>query len=261
MRTDAGIYCEEHGPAGAPAMILSPGLGGSGNYWQQNMAALSQRYRVILYDHRGTGRSDRALPEIVTVEQMADDLLGVAEALGVSQPIIVGHAAGGLAGLALALKAPERVARLVLVNAWSKPDPHLMRCFETRLALLRDSGPAAYLRAQPLFLYPARFISQMRDLIAHEETQQLAHFAGVEAYEKRIAALLAFDVDDRLGDVRVPTAIIASEDDMLVPYTCSERLAAAIPGAELAMLRWGGHACNVTVAETFNRVLLEILEA
>ncbi|MDF7775780.1 pyrimidine utilization protein D [Sphingomonas sp. AOB5] len=260
MLTAGGIYWEEHGPADAPAMILSAGLGGSGNYWLPNVKGLAERFRVILYDHRGTGRSDRALPDTVTVDQMGDDLLEVIDALGVPSAIIVGHAAGGVAGLALALKAPERVTCLVLVNAFSKADPHFIRCFETRLALLRNSGPEAYLKAQPLFLYPAVFISQMHEFIAAEEAQHLAHFAGAEAYEKRIAALLAFDVDARLGEVSVPTVAIATEDDMLVPYTCSERLAEGIAGAELAVMRWGGHACNFTDTETFNRLLLEILE-
>lgn len=260
MHTPGGLYYEEHGPAGAPVLLFSPGLGGSGAYWETSLPALAEGYRVILYDHRGTGRSERALPDTVTVEQMADDIAELLDALDLPAATVIGHAAGGVAGLALALKAPERVSKLVLVNAWSKPDPHFIRCFETRLALLRDSGPAAYLHAQPLFLYPALFISQMHDFIDFEEARHLAHFAGAEAYEKRIAALLAFDVDDRLGEVRVPTVAIASEDDMLVPYSCSERLAEDIPGAELAMLRWGGHACNFTDAETFNRLLLEILE-
>lgn len=260
MLTPGGIYYEEHGPPDAPVLILSPGLGGSGSYWEPNVPALSERFRVILYDHRGTGRSDRGLPDIVTVEQMGDDLLQVIDALAIPSAIVVGHAAGGVAGLALALKAPERVAHLILVNAWAKADPHMIRCFETRLALLRNSGPAAYLKAQPLFLYPAIFISQMHEFIAVEEVRHLAQFAGASVYEKRIAALLAFDAEDRLGEVRIPVTALATEDDMLVPHVCSERLAEGIPGAELAVMRWGGHACNFTATATFNQLLLEILE-
>ncbi|MCW3836697.1 pyrimidine utilization protein D [Sphingomonas canadensis] len=260
MPVAGGIWYEEHGPRDAPALILSPGLGGSGRYWEPNLPALAERFHVVLYDHRGTGRSDRALPDVVTVDQMGDDILTVIDALGVAVATVIGHAAGGVAGLSLALRAPERVARLVLVNAWSKPDPHFVRCFETRLELLRKSGPRAYLHAQPLFLYPAVFISRMHEFLAAEEADHLAHFAGAEAYEKRIAALMAFDADDQLGRVRVPTAVIAAEDDMLVPWTCSERIAEAIPAATMALMGWGGHACNFTDTATFNRLLLEILE-
>lgn len=253
----AGLHYEEHGDG--PPLILSAGLGGSGNYWLPNLPALAVKHRVILYDHRGTGRSDRALPDDVTVEQMGDDLLALIDGLGLQKASIMGHAAGGIAALALALKAPERVDRLVLVNAWSKPDPHFLRCFETRLALLRDSGPRAYLHAQPLFLFPANWISEHAEQLAEEEEVHLAHFAGAEAYEKRIAALRAFDVDARLGEIGVPALALAAADDMLVPSNCSRRLAEGIKGARLAMMEWGGHGCNVTDPETFNAHVLDFL--
>jgi aminoacrylate hydrolase len=255
----SGLYYEEHG-VGAP-LILSAGLGGSGNYWLPNLPAFAAEYRVILYDHRGTGRSDRALPDDVTVGQMGDDLLALVDGLGLEKASIVGHAAGGVAGLAAALKAPERIDRLVLVNAWSRPDPHFARCFDARLALLRDSGPRAYLEAQPIFLFPANWISEHHMQLEAETEQHLAHFAGADAYEKRIAALRAFDIDAGLAQISVPTLALAAADDMLVPSNCSRRLAAGIKGARLAMMQWGGHGCNVTDPDTFNAHVLDFLRS
>ncbi|MEZ0241909.1 MAG: pyrimidine utilization protein D [Sphingomonas sp.] len=252
-----GLYWESHGEG--PPLILSAGLGGSGNYWLPNLPALAANHRVILYDHRGTGRSDRALPETVTVEQMGDDILALIHGLGLESATVIGHAAGGVAGLAAALKAPDKIARLVLVNAWSKLDPHFARCFEARLELLRHSGPRAYVRAQPLFLFPANWISENADRLAQEDEHHLAHFAGAEAYEKRIAALSAFDVDDQLSQISAPTLALAAEDDMLVPSNCSRHLAAHIKGAKLAMMGWGGHGCNVTDPAGFNAHVLEFL--
>ncbi len=252
-----GLYYEEHGSG--PPLILSAGLGGSGNYWLPNLPALAERHRVILYDHRGTGRSDRTLPETVTVEQLGDDILALIEGLGLSSATILGHAAGAVAGLAAALAAPRRIGRLVLVNGWSAPDPHFLRCFETRLALLRNSGPRAYLRAQPLFLYPANWMSENAARLTAEDEAHLAHFAGAETYEKRIAALATFDVDAHLGEITMPTLALAATDDMLVPSNCSKRLAEGIGGARLATMPWGGHACNVTDPETFNRLVLDFL--
>jgi aminoacrylate hydrolase len=150
----AGLHFEEHGPAGAPPVILSAGLGGTGGYWRPNLAALAAGHRVVLYDHRGTGRSDRALPAGLQVEDMADDVVALMDGLGLDRAHFVGHAAGGLIGLQLAVQAPQRLRSLVVVNGWSRLDPHFARCFEARLALLRDTGPRAYLRAQPIFLYP-----------------------------------------------------------------------------------------------------------
>jgi aminoacrylate hydrolase len=258
MGEAAGLYYEEHGPADAPPVILSPGLGGSASYWTHNLSAIAERHRVILYDHRGTGRSTRVLPPGLTVDDMADDLHRLVTALGVARAAIVGHAAGGAIGLALALKRPDSVGRLVVINGWSAPDPHFLRCFEARLALLHGSGARAFGGAQPLFLYPARWSSANHVHLEAEEAQQLADFQGVANLEARIAALAAFDIDERLGRVRAPTLLIAAEDDMLVPASCSERLAAGLPYATLATMS-GGHACNVTEPARFNRILLDWL--
>jgi aminoacrylate hydrolase len=256
----AGLHWEECGDADAPPLILSPGLGGSAAYWSPNLDALARDHRVILYDHRGTGRSDRALAFNVAVADMADDVLALMDGLGLASATLIGHAAGGVIGLDLALRAPERLDRLVVVNGWSKADPHFLRCFDVRLDLLRGSGVRAFLRAQPLFLYPARWSADNADRIAAEEERQLEHFQGAPNVEARIAALAAFDIDDRLAEIRTPILLIAAEDDMLVPASCSERLAQGLPNATLAAMT-GGHACNVTEPTYFNHVLREWLAA
>jgi aminoacrylate hydrolase len=250
-----GLYFEEHGPPNGEPLILSPGLGGSGAYWAPNLPALAERYRVILYDHRGTGRSDRALPSNLLVEDMADDVLALMDGLGLERAHFAGHAAGGMIGLALALQAPERVASLAVVNGWAALDSHTARCFEARLALLRDSGPRAFIRAQPIFLYPAIWISEHREALDRDAEAQLAHFPGDAAVETRIAALQSFHVEDLLGDLPVPLLALAAKDDMLVPYTCSIALAGGCPSASLELMDWGGHACNVTDPDPFNAIL------
>lgn len=254
----AGLYYEEHGPSDGPPVILSPGLGGSGAYWTPNLDALAARHRVILYDHRGTGRSDRTLQPGLSVDDMADDVLALMDGLGLASASLIGHAAGGVIGLSMALRAPERLDRLVVVNGFARADRHFLRCMETRIALLRGSGVEAFVRAQPLFLYPARWISEHWDRLQAEEAGHIAHFQGAANIEARIAALGAFDVDSRLGEIRTPVLLVAARDDMLVPDLCSERLAASLPGGTLRQMT-GGHACNVTGPETFDRIILDFL--
>jgi aminoacrylate hydrolase len=256
-----GLYFEAHGPAEGPAVILSAGLGGTGAYWRPNLAALAKDHRVILYDHRGTGRSDRTLPATHDVEDMADDVIALMDGLGLPSAHFIGHAAGGLIGLTLALRASERLSSLVVVNGWTRLDPHFARCFEARLALLRNTGPRAYLRAQPIFIYPATWGSEHRDAIDAELEDQLAHFQGSDNLEKRVAALQAFYLDDRLGEIRTPLLAVAAKDDMLVPWTCTPAFADRIAGAKVALLDWGGHACNVTNPHAFDALVLEFLRS
>lgn len=77
--------------------------------------------------------------------------------------------------------------------------------------------------------------------------------------EKRIAALATFDIEAHLHEINVPVLALAAKDDALVPWTCSQRLADGIPGADLALMAEGGHACNITEAGAFERIVLEFL--
>ena len=250
----AGLYYEEHGSG--PPLILSSGLGGSATYWKSNIPAFAERFRVIAYDHRGTGRSDRALPDTVTVDDFADDILALMDALAIPRAHLVGHAAGGVAALTLAVKAPERLDKIVVVNGWPKADPHFLRCFEVRLSLLRHVGVEAFLRAQPIFLYPATWISVRTAELDAELPHQMADFPGAATMEKRIAALPAFDLSGRLKGLDAKTLVLTAADDMLVPYYAGELLAGELGWGQLEQLSWGGHACNVTRPDAFNESVL-----
>lgn len=257
-----GIHYELHrdGPEDdRDLVILSAGLGGSGAFFAPQMATLTARFRVVLYDHRGTGRSDRALPSPYAVADMAQDLACLVDALGEEAVHVVGHAAGGLAGLQLALDRPSQLYSLTVVNGWSRPDPHIARCFRTRISLLNDSGPAAYVHAQPLFLYPADWISENAERLADEEVHHLAGFQGRDNMLARINALLAFDIDDRLDEIPCPVLVSASADDMLVPALCSRRLAGRLPNAVLDVVPWGGHGFTATAPDAFNAALIAFL--
>jgi aminoacrylate hydrolase len=257
-----GLYYEVHGEpvADRETVILSAGLGGSGAFWAPQMAALIERFRVVLYDHRGTGRSARTLPAgPYAVADMGDDMLKVMDALGLDRAHVVGHAAGGNAGLALALDHPDRLGKLVVVNGWSRPDPHIKRCFDTRLALLNNTGIAAYVHAQPLFLYPADWLSENHARLEAEEVHHIHGFPNPDVMRARINALLAFDIDEALPRIPCPVLLSASADDMLVPLACSRRLAERLPNATLDIAPWGGHGFTVTAAEAFNASVVKFL--
>lgn len=250
-----GLWHEWHGAEDGEVLILSAGLGGSASYWAPNLAPLAARFRVLSYDHRGTGRSDRALPDALSVEDMADDVLALMDGLGIARAHFLGHALGGLIGMAAALAAPGRIGRLGVINGWGRLEPHTARCFDVRLTLLRDSGPEAYVKAQPIFLYPANWMTLNAGLLEADAAAQLSHFPGAETVEKRIAAIRAFDVQERIGDIRSPLLAIAAEDDILVPSIASSRIIDRISpenGGTEVVMQWGGHACNVTAAEDFN---------
>jgi aminoacrylate hydrolase len=244
---------------GAETVLLSAGLGGAAGYWTPQLAALKARYRVVTYDQAGTGRAKRALPEDHSIEAMADEVLAILDATKTDTCHLVGHALGGLVGLDIARRVPKRLKSLTVVNGWAKADDHTKRCFEARLLLLKHAGPEAYVRAQPIFLYPAMWLAKNAERAKHEDAHGLAGFQGADTLRRRIDALLRFDTTADLAAIRLPVLVVASRDDVLVPATRSEELAAGIPGAELHMAAWGGHGINVTEPEAFNAAMLDFL--
>ena len=150
----------------------------------------------------------------------------------------VGHALGGLVGLELALRRPDRVRSLTIVNGWAAAHAHTKRCFEMRLALLKHEGPAAYVRAQPIFLYPGRLAGAERRTRRAEEAHGLAGFQGAETLKRRIAAF-AFDATSRLASLRACRRASSRRDDVLVPslvssgsrLPCRHRACTSCPGS------------------------------
>jgi len=245
----ADIYYEVHG-RGTP-LLLSAGMGGSGSFWEPQLAALAKRHRVIVYDHVRSARGERS------IAGMADDIVCVLDDAGVDAAHLVGHAIGGIVGLELAIRHAQRLRSLVVVNGWGRADPFLRRCFEVRKRLLNEAGPQAYVRAQPLFLYPPQWISENIALLEAEEQRILQHFPPVATMNQRIDMFMAFDAGERPSSIRVPTLLASARDDALVPAYLTRQLAAAIPQARVHEVGWGAHAFTVVTPDVFNDALLD----
>jgi aminoacrylate hydrolase len=256
------MYYEIHGRTdpGAPTVLLSSGLGGAAHYWAPQIPALAAKFRVIAYDQAGTGRSGGTLPPGYSIADMAAEVAILLEQLAVTKTHFIGHALGGLVGLQLAVDRPALVDRLVLVNAWAKTHPHTLRCFAVRKSLLLNTGVAAYVQAQPLFLYPATWLANRQDWLAEQDAAGIAHFPPAETVLRRIQAIEAFDLTADIPAIAAPTLVLATRDDVLVPCTCSIGLADQLQQVRLELLEQGGHACNVTDAAAFDAIVVGFLQ-
>lgn len=243
----------------APTLVLSSGLGGVASFWQPQLAALTERYRVVVYDQRGTGRSAEPLPEDYSMTMMAAELAETLAQRNIMRFSVIGHALGGLVGLQLAHDYPERVERVAVINGWLRLHPHTRRCFQVRQDLLLNSGVESFVRAQPLFLYPAEWMAQHQQRLAEEEVAHIAHFQGRDNLLRRLAALMRADFTPLAASLSQPVLTICSQDDLLVPWSCNGQLADALPNAQQIAMSWGGHAMSVTDAEGFNSLLLQWL--
>jgi aminoacrylate hydrolase len=255
------VYHELHGriDPDAPTVLLSSGLGGAAHYWSPQIPALSRDFRVIVYDQTGTGRSPGTLPTGYSIADMATEIAALLDKLGIKKTHFVGHALGGLIGLQLAVDRPTLVDRMIVVNAWAKTHAHTLRCFAARKSLLLNTGVAAYVQAQPLFLYPAPWLADRQDWLAEQDAAGIAHFPPTETVLRRIQAIEAFDLTEAIPKIATPTLVIATRDDVLVPCTCSITLADLLPEGRLALRDHGGHACNITDPAAFDTLVTDFL--
>jgi aminoacrylate hydrolase len=249
------IHYEEAG-RGEPLILVS-GLGGTASYWRPQVAAFSARFRVISYDHRGTGASDR-LQRTFSIDQMTRELAELMDSLGIERARIVGWSTGGAIGQTLAIEQPQRVARMVLCSTWTHCDAWFRRLFEARREVLLKGGAGLYAEFFPLWVYPPDYVNA-HDAAIGEEVKRAVNAAPAEVMIGRIDALLAFDRRAGLSRIKAPTLVVASENDYVIPSHHAEALARAISGAKLAMIRGGGHANTVTRAAEFNRIVLAFL--
>lgn len=244
----------------APTIVFSSGLGGAAKFWQPQLSALTESFRVITYDQLGTNRSPASLPNNYSIVHMADELATLLSELQVQRCHFVGHALGGLLGLQLALTMPELLKSMVLVNAWSSPNSHTLRCFNIRKAVLAQDRKDIYLQLQALLLYPPDWIAKNVEYLEEEESHLLNHFPDVSNLLARIHALSCFDINEKLAEIKTPTLAIANKDDTLVPWQRSKILVDNMPNAELSLMDYGGHASSITVPHTFNNLLLGYLQ-
>jgi aminoacrylate hydrolase len=249
---DADLYYESRGDG--PPVLLVPGLGGIGTFWASQVAALSRDFRVITHDHRGCGQSSRSRITY-SVDQMADDVLRMMDGLRIDAAHYVGHSTGGAIGQTIAQDRPERIKRLVLSATWAGQDGYFRRSFEARKELLRSGGIKSYWRAAALMLRPPAWTSANEAALLEEEARTLADPPDAAILESRIDAIIRFDRRARLGEISAPTLVIVAEDDTVTPRYMSEELAAKIPNARLAVLRYGGHFAPLIDPAGYNKAV------
>ena len=234
------MYYQIHGQ-GEPLLMIM-GLGGHSLDWGWIAPQkLADHYKVILFDNRGAGRSDQAGP--CTIEQMAKDTVGLMDALAIDRAHVFGGSMGGMIALQMALDYPEHINKLVLgaTSAGGKsrifPPPEIQKYFYPRL----DLSAHDYLLWTGVVCYPQEFIEAHPDIVERKIQANLAYPGTLASYLAQLEAFMAFDVDERLNTIRVPTMIIIGNQDVLTPPPNSFLMARRIPGAQIREIDGAGH--------------------
>ena len=251
---DIDVYYEEQG-AGEPVLLLH-GLGSSTEDWEPQVAALSRHRRVITYDVRGHGRTSKPRGRY-TIHQFATDAAALLELLDGGPAHIVGLSMGGCIAFQLALDRPDLVRSLVIVN--SGPEM-ILRTWKERLAIrmrdviVRFSG----MRKMGELLAPRLLPGDDRVALRQQFVERWARNQG-RAYLAALHAMIGWSVTARLGELRCPTLIVASQFDY-TPTSAKEAFRARIRGATLVEIPNAHHAVPIEDPQALNTVLERFLD-
>jgi proline iminopeptidase len=238
-----------------PPLVLMHGGPGADHWPMRPFERLAGRFTLVFYDHRCNGRSVGVPVTSMTWENLTADADTLRERLGFETWSVLGHSFGGHVALEYVLRYPHRLSRLVLMDAggdtwWSMVNaPELLagRGFsprKVRLARRFYNGQTASWEFLPSLMRlggaydpHTSFRSFLRQMIAerHAKPRPEPHRFAVTQLTK------GWSVMDRLGEIEVPTLVIAGRDDFLFPPEHQEQLAAGIPNARLRIIERAGH--------------------
>lgn len=253
------LDCDATGAADGPVLIFNHSLLTCRAMWKHQVAAFAARHRVIGFDMRGHGESD-APDYPYSLEMLADDVVGVLDALGVKQPaVFIGISLGGMIGQALGLHHPERFRALVLCSTTSRIPPEGRAVWDERIEAVRRDGIESQVRPTLDRWLSAGFRAERP-----EETRWVADMirntpaAGMIGCGQAIKAL---DYTDRLARIALPTLVVAGENDPGTPVAASRAIHERIAGSQLAVIPGCLHQTPIEAPAAFNRVLGAFLES
>ena len=239
-----------------PEVLLIAGLGDPAEAWEGQLAGLSDRYTVTAFDNRGTGRVPLPEGEPLSLETFADDAAALLNALEVPAAHVMGFSMGSTIAQHLALRNPTLVRSLVLCSTWGRSDAYF-RAMADSWRWMIDEAPSerAFYDAFLVWVYTARAHEDGTVDQIIEESMAFPHQQPPEAMQRAIDAFRDHDLMDRLGEIAVPTLVIAGSEDRVTPPRLGRAVADAIPGARFELMEGEAHQPFQEVPEEFNSLV------
>ncbi len=239
-----------------PWLTLSHSLSCDLSMWAPQMAALEGRFTVLRFDTRGHGQTD-APAGAYTFDQLTDDVLGLLDALKIERTHFCGLSMGGMIGQHLALKAPQRIGRLVLADTAGRLPPEARALWPERIRIATGQGMAPLVQPTLERWFTAPYRATHPAVMAR--IGGLIRNTPPVGYAGCAHAISRLDVTERLRELKMPTLVIVGEQDVGTPPAMAREIAGAIPDARLEIVPDASHLSNIEQAETFNRLLLGFL--
>lgn len=254
---DVNLYYELHGSENAPALVLNNGLiMNAATSWVFQTQALSKHYRLLQYDCRGQGQS--AHPESpYSMDLHTDDLAALLAALDIDMGHIAGISYGGEVAQAFALKYPERVQSLILMDTVSEVGPELRLVIESWVDALKAEDPLAFFNVTVPWNFSPEWIAA--NTLILEDAKERYKLLDFPAVIRLCEAFFEVNFTTCLGEINAPTCIMVGALDQIKGIPYARILKEAIPHAELHIIDGAGHASCWERPEEFNSIVLGFL--
>jgi proline iminopeptidase len=253
---DTELFYVEVGE-GLPCLVMHGGLGADHSGLHPWLDPLGDVMRLVYYDHRGNGRSGRPPLETITFEQFCSDADALREHLGFEKVAVLGYSFGGCIALEYALRYPEHLSHLILLESapnfdyWKEVKANARRkgATQEQLEALDASAEdeAEYWRSWKLIepLYFHTFDADLAERVMGKTV------ISVEAAEAGDAIIEDWDLTPRLGEILAPTLIVVGKDDFICPPSQAKIMHEGIPNSELVVFERSGHFTHVEEPEAF----------
>jgi pimeloyl-ACP methyl ester carboxylesterase len=273
--TGASLYVELHGPVGAPPIIFTHGWGMDLTFWNYAKADLGDRFRLILWDLPGLGKSRLAEKAGITLSAFAEDLAGLVDLAGGRRPVLVGHSIGGMTIQTLIRDNPqiqERLAGLVLLNTtYTNPLTTMVLSglatalqrpvLEPAMKLIRGLQPLAWLMAWQGYLSGSSHLAHRLGFGKFVTRSQLEHVTllstrnppGVLAQGD--IAMFHWDATDALSRLRIPALVVGGDRDIVTKLEASRTIARESRLASLRVVEGANHLGSMERADTYNQLI------
>jgi 3-oxoadipate enol-lactonase len=242
------------GPEDAPVLVLSNSLGVTLKMWDPQAAELAEHFRLVRYDTRGHG-SSATPPEPYSLDDVGNDVIELLDHLDIGRAHVAGLSLGGMTAMWLAINAPERVDRLVLLCTSPRMGP--AQTWADRAATVREQGTEAIADAT----LERWFTESHRARHDVSAIRQMLVNADDEGYANCCSIIEHLDLVPSLDRIRASTLIVAgAQDPSAPPAEHAEKIAAGVPGSRLEILDPGAHLINVERPDAVTTLILEHLE-
>lgn len=239
-----------------PWLVMCHSLATDLTLWDDNLAALTPHFRLLRFDSRGHGGS--SAPDLpYDLAMLTADVLGLMDALDIQRAHFCGISMGGMIAQHVALAAPERIDRLVLLSTTSGYPPEARALWAQRIEAVRRNGvePLVQPTLERWFTSPYR--AAHPDVMAR--IGNLIRATPPPGYIGACYAIAGLDITERLPAIQSPTLVVAGADDAGTPPAMGRLIAERIAGAHFELVPSASHLCNVEQTDRIGHLMKQFL--